>query len=261
MTTRATLAILAFVFCLFAAPRSITASDYFVDSSNVSHSHVYRNLVIANVVCGAGAYVYFADTWGAPNGKFHIKDEIHDNMAFNDEVSHFYFGYKLTDGFDWLFRTLKVPPGKSLRLAALQSAAVLTLVEYPMDSYNPSQGMGLTDLAADYLGVGFSLLKRKYPDNFDMKFCVKQPPWKFAHKFLASQNQEFDNWIWWAVWKPKYVWGGVGYSTNHDKSDVQPEVYVGAGTTLYDLLHFVKPRLADEFKALDTYFISLRFRL
>jgi hypothetical protein len=225
------------------------------------HSHLYRNLVAGNIVVGVGAYVYFSRTWGAPNGKFHIKDEIHDNMAFNDEISHFFAGYKLTEGFDWFFRTLRAPREKSLKLAAAQAALILTLVEYPMDSYNPGQGMGLTDLTADYLGIGWSLLKRKYPNNFDMKFCLKQPPWKFENKFLASKNQEFDNWIWWANWKPKYVWTGVGYSTNHDQGDVKPEVYLGVGTTLYDLLHAVAPRLADKIKSLDTYFISVRYHL
>lgn len=223
--------------------------------------HLYRNLVIGNVVFGTGAYLYFAETWGTPNGKFHVKNELHDNVAFTDEISHFYAGYKMTDGFAWLFRELKVQPEKADRLGALQTVLILTLIEYPMDAYNPSQGMGLTDLAADYAGVGWGLLKKEYPNNFDMKFCVKQSPWKFKHKLLASDNAEFDNFIWWGVWKPKYVWTGIGYSTNHNQPDVEPEVYLGVGTTLYDLLHLITPKIAAEVKSLDTYFISLRLRL
>jgi hypothetical protein len=223
--------------------------------------HLYRNLAIGNIVFGTGAYLYFADTWGAPKGKFHVKDEIHDNLAFNDELSHLFFGYKLSQGFDWLFRGLHVNSKKASQLGALQAAFILTLIEFPMDSYNPSQGMGLTDLAADYLGVGWALLKKNRPNNFDMKFCVKKPPWKFSNKLLANTNQEFDNWIWWATWKPKYVWTGIGYSTNHDKPDVESEVYLGVGTTLYDLLHLISPKIADEIRSLDTYFISLRLRL
>jgi hypothetical protein len=223
--------------------------------------HLYRNLAIGNIVFGTGAYLYFAETWGAPNGKFHIKDELHDNLALTDEVSHFFAGYKMTNGFAWLFRSLNAPPEMAYRLGALQTVLILTLIEIPMDAYNPSQGMGLTDLGADYAGVGWGLLKKKYPNNFDMKFCVKQPPWDFKHKLLASDNSEFDNFIWWGVWKPKYVWTGIGYSTNHDRLDVEPEVYLGVGTTLYDLLHLVSPKIADEVKSLDTYFISLRVRL
>jgi hypothetical protein len=223
--------------------------------------HLYRNLAIGNVVFGTGAYLYFAETWGAPNGRFHIKSELHDNVGMTDEVSHFFAGYKMTEGFAWLFRTLKVQPDKVNRLAAMQTLLILTLIEYPMDAYNPSQGMGLTDLAANYAGVGWGLLRQKHPNNFDMKFCVKRPPWDFEHKLLASDNAEFDNFIWWGVWKPKYVWTGIGYSSNHDHRDVEPEVYLGVGTTLFDLLHMISPKVADEIKSLDTYFISLRVRL
>jgi hypothetical protein len=223
--------------------------------------YLYRNLAIGNIVFGTGAYLYFAETWGAPDGRFHIKNELHDNVGFTDEISHFYAGYKMTDGFAWLFRALKVQPEKADRLGALQTVLILTLIEFPMDAYNPSQGMGLTDLAADYAGVGWGLLKKKHPNNFDMKFCVKRPPWDFKHKLLASDNSEFDNFIWWGVWKPKYVWTGIGYSTNHNHPDVKPEVYLGVGTTLYDLLHLISPKVAAEIRSLDTYFISLRLRL
>lgn len=244
------------------ATSSLQASDSGTDSLAYSRSpHLYRNLVVGNVVFGAAAYAYFADTWGAPTGKFHVKHELDDNVAMTDEVSHFYAGYKLMDGFAWLFRVLKVPPDKINRLAAVQAALITTFVEFPMDAYNPSQGLGLTDLAANYSGIGWGMLKRDYPNNFDMKFCVKQPPWNFDHKFLASENKEFDNFIWWGLWKAKYVWTGIGYSTNHDAGDVESEAYVGVGTTAYDLLHLISPKAADEIKFLDTYFISIRFRL
>jgi hypothetical protein len=258
MTQRTHLILLLFLF----GSQTLMGTELQLDTSRVRpQPHLYRNLLVGNVVFGAGAYLYFADTWGAPKGKFHIKDELHDNVGFTDEISHFYAGYKMTDGFAWLFRVLKVPPEKANRLGALQTVLILTLIEFPMDSYNPSQGMGLTDLVADYAGVGWGLLKKEHPNNFDMKFCVKQPPWKFKHKLLASDNAEFDNFIWWGVWKPKYVWTGIGYSTNHDRPDVKPEVYLGVGTTLYDLLHLVSPKVAAEVRSLDTYFISLRLRL
>lgn len=247
---------------LLICTQTLVGSKLQIDTLRTQQQpHLYRNLAIGNIVFGTGAYLYFAETWGTPNGRFHIKSELHDNVALTDEVSHFYAGYKMTDGFAWLFRVLKVQPEKVNRLAALQTVLILTLIEFPMDAYNPSQGMGLTDLAANYAGVGWGLLKKEHPNNFDMKFCVKQPPWKFKHKFLASDNAEFDNFIWWGVWKPKYVWTGVGYSTNHDHRDVEPEIYLGVGTTLYDLLRLAFPKVADEIKSLDTYFISFRLRL
>lgn len=227
------------------------------------NAHLYRNLALGNILSGTAAYFYFAQTWGAPTGKFHIKDEIHDNVDYTDEVSHFFAGYKLTEGFRWLFRTLKMEPDMIERCAVLQAALVTTFVEIPMDAYNPTQGLGVTDLVFNYAGIGWGAFKHRYPNNFDLKMSVKRPPWAFAHKFLASKNEEFDNFIWWGVWKPKYVWLGAGYSTNHYRNDgkVSPEVYLGLGTTLYDVLHLLKPRLADDLKVLDSYFINVKLKM
>jgi hypothetical protein len=248
---------------LLCTPAS-TAENLLQDSVKVAkNAHLYRNLALGNMVGGSAAYFYFANTWGAPTGKFHLKDEIHDNLNGTDEHSHLFAGYKLTEGFRWLFRLLKVEPQSLDRCAAIQAALVVTLVEFPMDAYNPTQGLGATDLVADYAGVGLAILKHRYPNNFDMKMSAKRPPWDFENKFLSSKNEEFDNFIWWGTWKPKYVWLGVGYSTNHFRADgkVSSEVYLSIGTTLYDLLHLGWPQMADEVKSLDTYFICLKAKV
>ncbi len=232
------------------------------DSTRARKSHVNRNMLIGNLVVGTGAYFYFENTWGAPDGKFHFKNELHDNVAFTDEISHFYAGYKLTDGFRWFFRMLKVPEENQLKYGALQAAIILTLVEFPMDAFNPDQGFGVSDFVLDYGGIGYALLDAKYPNQFDMKFSVKQPPWKFDNKFLASKNEEFANFIWWATYTPKMVSVGLGYGIEYDQhGEAQSQVFLGAGTTLYDLLYLIKPGVAKELKALDCYFINLRVEL
>ncbi len=232
------------------------------DSTRAEKSHVNRNMLIGNLVVGTGAYFYFENTWGAPDGKFHFKNELHDNVAFTDEISHFYAGYKLTDGFRWFFRMLKMPEEKQLKYGALQAAIILTLVEVPMDAFNPDQGFGVSDFVLDYGGIGYALLDDKYPNQFDMKFSVKQPPWKFDNKFLASKNEEFANFIWWATYTPKTVSVGLGYGIEYDQhGEAQSQVFLGAGTTLYDLLYLIKPSVAKELKALDCYFINLRVEL
>ncbi len=232
------------------------------DSATTTRSHINRNMLIGNLVVGSAGYFYFENTWGAPDGHFHFKNELHDNVAFSDEISHFYAGYKLTDGFRWLFRMLKMPQEKQLKYGALQSAIVLTLVEFPMDAFNPDQGFGASDIVLDYGGIGFALLKDRYPIHFDLKFSLKQPPWKFDNKFLASKNEEFANFIWWATYTPKIVTVGLGYGIKYDDGDkVRSEYFLGVGTTLYDLLSLIDPGVANELKALDSYFINLRLEL
>ncbi len=242
-----------------------TASHYSqpgaLHASVIPEGTYRRNLLIGNAAFGTATYFYMANTWGAPTGKFHFKNEFHDNIALTDEVSHFFAGYKLTQGFSWLFKSLGMDEQVAPKYSALQAAMLLTLVEVPLDAFNPTQGFGATDLVADYGGIGLALLKDKYPNNFDMKFSVKHPPWRFENKFLASDVEEFDNFIWWATYKPKYAWVGVGYSANHERIEVEPEFYVGIGTTAYDLLHVVAPGFADEVKFLDTYFINFHRRL
>lgn len=230
-------------------------------AASYNESTYQRNLLAGNAVFGTATYIYMANTWGEPNGRFHFKDEFHDNIAMTDEVSHFFAGYKLTQGFSWLFRSFGMDESVAPKYSALQAAMILTLVEVPLDAFNPTQGFGATDLAFDYAGIGFALIKERYPSNFDMKFSVKQPPWQFENKFLASDNEEFDNFIWWATYKPKYAWLGVGYSANHESIEVEPEVYLGIGTTLYDLFYLVAPESAKQVKFLDTYFINLHTRL
>ncbi len=247
---------------LGASHSAVSAQTVAGDSIRAGKSHVNRNMLIGNLVVGTGAYFYFENTWGAPDGKFHLKNELHDNVAFTDEISHFYAGYKLTDGFRWFFRMLKMPEEKQLRYGALQAAIILTLVEFPMDAFNPDQGFGISDFVLDYGGIGYALLDAKYPNKFDMKFSVKQPPWKFDNKFLASKNEEFANFIWWTTYTPKTVSVGLGYGIEYDQhGEAQSHVFLGAGTTLYDLLYLIKPSVAKELKALDCYFINLRVEL
>lgn len=250
------------VIVLISFHSTLLGRTLLADSTAVGKSHVNRNMLIGNLVVGTGAYFYFENTWGAPDGKFHFKNEFHDNVAFTDEISHFYAGYKLTDGFRWFFRMLKMPEDKQLKYGALQAAIILTLVEFPMDSFNPDQGFGATDFVFDYGGIGYALLQDKYPNQFDMKFSLKRPPWKFDNKFLASKNEEFANFIWWATYTPKTVSVGLGYGIEYDAhGKAQSEVFLGAGTTLYDLIYLIKPSVAKELKALDCYFINLRLEL
>jgi len=229
--------------------------------STWTNKHLHRNLLIANAAILGSAYAYSTHLWGAPNGKFHFKNDLHDNLAMTDEISHMFAGYKFAEGFRWLFRITRMQPDKLEKYSLLEAGLVTTLVEYPLDAYNPDQGFGVSDLLFDWAGVGFAWLRWHGLQQFDLKFSLKKSPFDFQNKLLASSNSEFDNYIWWANWKPKYVWLGLGYGTNHNSGDVKSEYYLGAGTTLYDLLGLLNRGLADKVKALDSYFINLKVQL
>lgn len=226
-----------------------------------ANKHLHRNLILGNVGILSIAYVYASNTWGAPNGKFHFKDDLHDNLALTDEVSHAFAAYKFAEGFRWLFGVMGMREDKIEKYSLLEAGLLTTLIEFPMDAYNPNQGLGVSDLLFDWAGVGFSYLHHRGLRNFDLKFSVKKSPFDFEHKVLASESDEFSNFVWWGCWKPKYLWLGAGYSTNHDAVKVESEYYLGVGTTLYDLLALVDRGFADRAKALDSYFINLHLKL
>lgn len=253
------MAVIILFFCL-PAQLSGQKSSGTVDSTE-TNPHLDKYLLAGNLAGGTGAYFYLKDTWGTSNGRFHFKDDFNDNLHLTDEISHMVFSYKMTQWFAWLFRVLKMDERKIERYAVLETALVTTLVEFPIDAFNPDQGLGVSDLLFNYSGIALAVIKKRYPDNFDLKLSLKESPTRFENKFLAQKNEEFDNFIWWASYKPKYLWLGFGYGTNHYQGDVQSEYYLGIGTTPYDLLHLIAPALADKLCVLDTYFISLRLRL
>lgn len=251
-----TFSLLILLFCTCSVSLNATQTD-----STWTNKHLQRNLLVANVAILGSAYAYSTHLWGAPTGKFHFKNDLHDNLALTDEISHTFAGYKFAEGFRWLFRITRMQPDKIEKYSLLEAGLITTLVEYPLDAYNPEQGFGVSDLIFDWAGVGLAWLRWHGMQQFDLKFSLKKSPLAFKNKLLASSNSEFDNFIWWANWKPKYVWLGLGYGTNHNSGHVKSEYYLGAGTTLYDLLDLVDRRVADKLKALDSYFINLKVQL
>ncbi len=242
-----------------AAAADSTATILKADSS----SHVTRNFIIGNLVGGTATYFYFTDLWGKPTGKFHLKDDTGDNRALTDEVSHMFAAYQIAEGARWLFRLFGMPDDKIEKYALLEAVLVTTFIEFPLDAYNPDQGLGVSDLLFNGAGIGFSYLHHHGAEQFDIKFSLKRSPFELEHKFLASNVDEFDNFIWWGAWKPRFFWLGLGYSTNHGGPGglVDSEYYLGGGTTLHDLLHLLSPTAARRLKVLDTFYLNLHVEI
>jgi hypothetical protein len=251
---------MSLVLLLFSS--SLYGGGSGVDTDSIpENKHLYRNLLIGNVAILSFTYVYAVNTWGAPDGKFHLKDDLDDNLAMTDEVSHFFVSYKLSEGCRWLFRITGMQSDKIEKYSLLEAGLLTSLVEFPMDAYNPDQGFGISDFVFNWAGIGFSWLRHRGLESFDVKFSLKRSPFEFENKVLASRNEEFSNFIWWSCWKPRYVWLGAGYSTNHESATVESEYYLGIGTTLYDLIALVDRDIAAKVKALDSYFINVHLRL
>jgi hypothetical protein len=219
-----------------------------------------------NVVGGILLYREVRATWGASNGRFHVKNDWSaDGFVQTDEISHLFTGYTLTRTFARMWGWTGMSPKRARTLAAVEAAVVLTLIEVPLDAFNPRQGLGVTDLVFDYMGIALGLLALNHPGRWDLKVSVKQNPFT-SQKSLFPREYEADNYIFWAVYRPggerQPVSVGLGYSARRAEDGLEAlrEVYVGAGVTVPDLVRAIAPRAARHFGLLSAYYFNVKLR-
>jgi hypothetical protein len=210
-------------------------------------------------------------SWGRSNGRFHVKhDWSGDGLMQNDEASHFLWAYVLTREFSRVWAWTGRPRASAQLMGAAETAVLLTLVEFPVDAYNPRQGLGLSDLAFDYAGVATGYLALRHPGRWDFKFSVKRNPLGAGHTLLAESTREFDDYVFWATYRPSLGLGerqplsvGVGHGVRRGSDGVTPvrELYAGIGTTVPDLVRVLAPRAARYFELLQPLYFAVHLRV
>lgn len=224
---------------------------------------------LGNVALGTAGYFWSQEAWGSSSGEFHLKkDWTGDNLAQNDEISHTVASYNFSRYFQPVYQWLGLSPDRSMTFGTLHSALLGTLIEYPIDAYNPLQGLGISDLWANYVGCALALGQYHLPAlrNFNLKLSFKQAPWAANSHGVAGTAEEFDNEIFWLTYRPVYkeinfLQVGLGYSTNHYRFAVEREYYIGLGTTLPDLVGIISPKVSGWLLPLDMFYLSVHYRL
>jgi len=229
------------------------------------------------------------NTWGKSKGKFHLKDDWKgDGLAQTDELSHFMWGYKMTQFLYSTYDWVGFSPKTSRALSLSESALILTLVEYPIDAYNPEQGLGVSDLIFDYLGVGMAVAKKHYSwlNDFDFKISWKKNIFSENKTPFAQTYEEYDNFIYWLTYRPKLflpqklVCFGFGYSVTHlgstgslqaglrpfslqsrDQGRPKREFYGGIGLSIPDFVSLFGKKLGDKSKFLGIMYPNVRVKL
>jgi len=227
--------------------------------------HSSRLWVVGGLHAVGWALVYGETqrTWGHSRGRFHVKDDwTGDTLSQNDEASHMFFGYTLTRTFSGQWRWGGMSPRGSRTVGAAESAVALTLVE-ALDAFNPTQGLGISDLLFDYAGVGAGLWTLSHPVDWTIRTNLKVR----AHaRVFAQTEHQSDNYIWWVTYRPPLRWGlkqpfslGVGHSVRREADGVTPvrELHFGIGTTLPDLVRTFAPHAARYLGILDFYYFNL----
>jgi hypothetical protein len=209
-------------------------------------------------------------SWGKTKGGFHLKDDWRgDNLAQIDELSHLLWGYRMT-GF--LFSTYRWAgfSGKASHVISIsETALILTLVEYPIDAYNPEQGLGVSDLICDYVGIGLAWMKERngWLEDFDIKVSSRKNILLGNQPLFAQTYEEFDNFVYWLTYRTglflpqKIFCFGLGYGVTHPGLKPKREIRGGMGLSLPDLACLLGERVGSRLKFLGIFYpnVSVRF--
>jgi len=207
--------------------------------------------------------------WGASNGKFHIKpDSKRDGLAMTDEASHMLIAYRLSQFIESGYRWSGVE-AKRARLWGSAEAWFLTfLVEYPIDAYNPQQGLGVSDLLFNTMGAlaayGHSAAANP---RWDIKVSVKPQFFNGSGRVIAYNTKQYDDFIYWVTYRPvpaRYVplLAGLGYSTSHERGgNPTKELRLGVGTTLEEIGAMIGSRTEQFLRPLNFFFFNLAAKI
>jgi hypothetical protein len=256
------------VFDPEAQTRRAGSSTYPLMKSRIS----YRKASIIgglNLVAVTLGFHQAVNAWGESNGRFHIKDDWKgDGLAQTDELSHFMWGYKMTQFLYCVYDWVGFSPKTSQALSSSESALISTLVEYPIDAYNPQQGLGVSDLIFDYLGVGLAVARKHYSwlNDFDFKISWKKNIFSQNKTPFAQTYEEYDNFIYWLTYRPKLflpkklLCFGFGYSVTHLELKPKREFYGGIGLSIPDFVSLFSKKLGDKSKFLEILYPNIRIK-
>lgn len=221
-----------------------------------------------------GAAIFFGfkqaiASWGESDGKFHLKSDWKgDGLAQTDELSHFMWGYKMTQFYFWAYDWVGLSPKTGQALSIFQSVLLLTLVEFPIDAYNPDQGFGTSDLIFDYLGVGLAYMKehKHWLDDFDFKISWKRNILTSHQPLFAQTYDEFDNFIYWITYRtrlfmPRKIFClGLGYSATHQDGKPRRDFFGGISLSLSDFASLFGKKLEEHTRFLEMFYPNLHIR-
>lgn len=216
----------------------------------------------SNLAAALPVYNHMVSAWGRPDGKFHFKDDWSgDNLALNDEISHLFVSYKLMQFFNSGYKFVGFSPKTAKIMGIIETAFILTAVEFPIDAYNPTQGFGVSDLIFDYTGIFLAYMKISYPSfkNWDIKTSLKSLTYSNKN-VIGSDSEDYDNYIYWLTYRRSPAVFGLGYSTNHPEPyQVDKQFFLGIGSTVPDLVRLISPKIADKLNWMEVYYFNLKW--
>jgi len=251
----------------------VSIEELFPESKTKSRELVpWRLGVFGATSLGIAGYAFsrMDDWWGESTGEPHIKhtDWKGDNLAQTDEISHFFLSYKITQTGTHFARWTGLSDKASRFIGAGMALTIMTWVEYPVDTYNPYQGFGYTDMIANAIGISLATTRDIWPEYmhyFDFRFSFKYNQ-EMPSELIAQTTAENDAYIYWLTVNPvdKFpIHAALGYSSNHlaEDREVEREVYIGFGTSLAEIAGMINPKYRKKLDLWNAYELSINFRI
>ena len=207
--------------------------------------------------------------WGASNGKFHFKSDFRgDRLAMTDEASHLLVAFHLSRLIASGYRWSGFEPKKARLWGSAEAWLLTLLVEYPIDAYNPQQGLGVSDLLFNTIGAvaAYGRMAAVNP-RWDIKVSVKPRFFNGTGRVVAYNSKQFDDFVYWLTYRPvrtRYVpvLLGLGYSTSHPgTADPVKELRIGLGTSLEEIGEMIGPRAERFLRPLSFFFFNLSTKI
>jgi hypothetical protein len=241
-----------------------------LESSTQSPGGIRRDRAVLWGAFSVGAlYLSYRESqaaWGASNGKFHFKNDlVGDGMALNDEISHLFAAFQITEFLTDAYRWIGMEPGRARRIGAWETLALTFLTEFPIDSFNPDQGFGLSDFLFNAGGVlaAYHRMSCQHPPRWDVKISVKRQFFSGESRLIAHTNKQYDDYVYWLTFRPSRSRAlpfllGIGYSTDHDQNPgIIKELHLGIGTSLEDLGGIFGEKYARRLRLLNFFFFNI----
>ncbi len=218
-----------------------------------------RFALVQTLTLGIGGYGFqhYNGLFGGVEQSFKIGNDWNkDHTLHFDELLHFQGAYRITQSVSSVYRWAGVAPQAADWIGFGTSALIMTSLEY-IDGRRKNDQASYSDLAANFLGMGFALARARasWLQDFDLRLSYRT----LADPFRRSTVKRYDRITHWLTYDLNRRWKiplhlGLGYSVvNVHKPSVKSQYYFGIGISPSALIEKFSPSAAKTLEWLDFY--------
>jgi hypothetical protein len=246
-------------------PTTLPAPETF--SRSQPQLHWRRFALVQTLTLGIGGYGFhhYNNLFGKVGQPFRIGNDWNkDHTLHFDELLHFQGGYRITQAVSSVYRWAGVSQKTADWIGFGTSALIMTSLEY-IDGRRKNDEASYSDLAANFLGMGFALARARvsWLQDFDLRLSYRT----LADPFRRKTVKRYDRITHWLTYDLNRRWKiplhlGLGYSlVNAHRPGVKSQYYFGVGISPSAVLEKFSPAAAKTLGWLDFYHFGNQVQL